>query len=178
MPFPLAAKNILLVVAPSQFRDEEYTSPRRVFEDRGATVRVASTQRGPAMGMLGERVDPDLLVKDARATDWDAVVVVGGSGSPDYLWDHAPLLALLRERADAGRVVAGICLSGAVLARAGVLEGKRATCWPAPEAVAALGEGGASYEKARVVVDGRVVTADGPASAREFGEAVVRVLLE
>jgi protease I len=126
--------------------------------------------------MMGGRADATLAVSDARAADYDAVAVVGGMGSPAHLWDHAPLHALLREVAVAGGVVGAICLSGAVLARAGLLRGKHATCWPSPEAIAALKEGGAAYEKARVVVDGRVVTADGPPSARDFGEALARVL--
>jgi protease I len=178
MPFGLAAKKVLLVVAPDQFRDEELIEPRKALEAQGASVAVASTQAGPAVGMMGARVNADLAVSDARAADFDAVVVVGGMGSPAHLWEHAPLHSLLREVATAGGVIGAICLSGAVLAKAGLLRGKHATCWSSPEAVAAMNEGGALYEKARVVVDGRIVTADGPPSSREFGEALVRVLSE
>ena len=177
-PFALADKQVLFVVAPERFRDEEYAAPRKVLEDRGATVKVASTRGGTAVGMLGVTLQPDLLVNDAFGTDWDAVVVVGGAGSPAHLWNDRALLALLKDRSDRRKVVAGICLSAAALARAGVLGGRRATCWPSPEAIAALEQGGATHERAGVVEDGHLITADGPASAGAFGEAVARALLE
>ena len=172
----LAGKKVLLVVAPEGFRDEELAEPRKVLEAAGATATIASTKAGTATGMLGGRVAASLLVRDAKPADWDAVVVVGGMGSPAHLWEHAPLHALLRDRAAAGKVVAAICLSGAVLGRAGVARGKRATCWPDPAAIAALRAGGASYEKAGVVAEGKVITADGPPSARAFGEAIAKAM--
>ena len=172
----LAGKKVLFVVAPDGFRDEELLEPRKVLESAGASASVASTKAGSATGMLGGRIAATLLVRDAKPADWDAVVVVGGMGSPAHLWDHAPLHALLRDRAAAGKVVAAICLSGAVLGKAGVAKGKRATCWPDPAAIAALRAGGASYEESGVVADGKVITADGPPSARAFGEAVARAM--
>ncbi len=174
----IAGKKVLLVVAPDGFRDEELLEPKKVLDAAGARTTVASTKEGIATGMLGARVMPQTTVKDARAEEWDAVVVVGGAGSPRHLWDHAPLHALLQDRAKAGKVVAGICLSGAVLAKAGVLQGKKATCWPDPAAIGALEKGGAAYEKTGVVADGKVVTGDGPPSARAFGEAVARAMQE
>jgi protease I len=172
----LAQKKVLLVVAPEQFRDEELLEPKRVLEAAGARTAIASTKEGIVTGMLGAKMRPAFRVKDARAADYDAVVVVGGTGSPQHLWNHAPLHALLRDRAAAGKVVAAICLSGAVLGKAGVVKGKRATCWPDPSAIAALTAGGAIYEKADVVTDGLVVTADGPASATKFGEAIAKAM--
>jgi len=172
----LKGKRVLFVVAPEQFRDEEYLEPRRVLEREGAQVEVASTKPGTATGMLGAKVEPGFLVKNARASDFDAVVAVGGMGSPEHLWNHTPLRAILQDRAKAGKVVAGICLSGAVLGKAGVAKGRRATCWPDAAAIEELRKGGARYEKQPVVADGNVITADGPASARAFGEAIAAAL--
>lgn len=172
----LAGKRVLLVIAPELFRDEELMEPKKALEAAGASTTLASTRTGTATGMLGATATPEILVEDARSEEFDGVVVVGGMGSPDHLWDHAPLHALVKERAEAGKVVGAICLSGAVLGRAGVVRGKRATCWPDPSAIAALEEGGATYEKAGVVVDGRIVTGDGPPSAAKFGEALVKAL--
>src|SRR5438105_5414610 len=123
----LEGRTILAVVAPKEFRDEELFEPRAALEARGARIVVASTGRERAAGMLGGHVDPALAIDEARARDYDAVVVVGGMGSPAHLWTHAGLLALVREAYAQGKVVAAICLSGAVLAGAGVLEGRRAT---------------------------------------------------
>ncbi|MDD1666685.1 MAG: DJ-1/PfpI family protein, partial [Methanomicrobiales archaeon] len=68
---------------------------------------------------------------------------------------------------------AAICLSPVVLARAGVLSGKKATVFRTADSVAEMRKGGADLRGEPVVVDGRFVTANGPAVARRFGEAVV-----
>jgi len=176
MPAPLHGRKVLFVIAPEQFRDEELFEPKKALEAAGARTSIASTKTAIAIGMLGGKVMPQMSLRDAHAADFDAVVVVGGAGAPRHLWDQAQLHGILRDAAKAGKVVAGICLSGAVLAKAGVLQGKRATCWPDPAALGALEKGGATYEKTGVVADGKCVTADGPTSAKAFGEAVAKAM--
>lgn len=172
----LCTKKVLFVIAPDQFRDEELAEPKKVLEAAGAEITVASTRPGPAKGMLGAHVVPDLLIQDASSADYDAIVVVGGMGSPEHLWNNSALHALLQQASKDGKVIGTICLSGAVLGKSGIARGKRVTCWPDEHAVAALMEGGVTYEKGRVLVDGNIVTADGPPSARDFGEALAKVL--
>ena len=172
----LAGSKILMVIAPEQFRDEELLEPKKIFLDAGAQVAVASTSRGTATGMLGAKVEPDLLIGQARAADYDAVVVVGGMGSPEHLWDNQELHSLLQQCQKDGKILAAICLSGAVLAKAGLLAGKQATVWAMPESLAALQQGKAQYIKKPVVQDGRLITAEGPEAAKDFGHAVVNEL--
>jgi protease I len=173
----LNGSRVLMVIAPEQFRDEELLEPKRVLNEEGAQVTVASTKTGVAKGMLGATVTPDCLVKDARADEYDAIVVVGGMGSPTHLWENAELLSLLREfELDKNKVIASICLSGAVLAKACVLENKQATVWEMPESLAALQQGKATYKKQPVVQDGRIITANGPEAANEFGKTIANEL--
>jgi protease I len=176
MATPLSSRKVLFVIAPDQFRDEELLEPKKVLEAAGVRTTVASTKSGIATGMLGAKVMPNMVLRDSHAADFDGLVLVGGMGSPKHLWPSAPLQALVRDFAGAGKVVGAICLSGAILGKAGVARGRRATCWPDPAAVKALEAGGATYEKADVVVDGNLVTGDGPPSARKFGEAVLKAL--
>jgi protease I len=157
------------VIAPERFRDEELLEPKRVLEQHGVAVTVASTRAGAAEGMLGARVVIDCTVRQADAARYDALAIAGGAGSPAHLWDSAPLLALVQSFLAAGKTVAAICLSGAVLARAGVLGGKRATVYPVPRALLELKRAGATYVAEPVVVDGLIVTASGPEAAAAFG---------
>lgn len=177
MPGKLAGKQVLMVIAPEDFRDEEYLEPRKVFEREGAVVKVASTRVVKARGMLGVQVNVGSGLEGLKVQDYDAVVVVGGQGSPRHLWGSEALHQLLREASKAGKVVASICLSGAVLARAGLLKGKKATVFNAPEAVEEMRRGGADYAGDGVVNDGRIVTASGPDVARAFGEKVLEAIL-
>ena len=164
---------MLLVVAPVDFRDEEYLEPRAVIEAHGGQVTVASATLSEAKGMLGARVKPDLTLGDVRAADYDAVVFVGGSGASCY-WNDPVAHALARNTLKAGKVLGAICIAPVILANAGVLKGRKATVWPSEEGK--LAAKGAICNGKPVETDGCLVTANGPRSARAFGEALTRIL--
>lgn len=172
----LAGKKVLLVVAPRDFRDEEFFVPRRVFDEKSAQVTVASSVKETAKGMLGGTVEPDVVFSEVQPAAYDAVVVAGGAGSKEHLWDDEELRRIVREVHQEGKVVAEICLSPVVLARAGCLDGKEATVWPDPAAVRELKAAGAAYVDEGVVVAGNVVTARDPQSAEAFAQTVARLL--
>lgn len=169
----LTGKRVVMVIAPDQFRDEELLVPRQIMEDAGAMVKVASRSKMDCNGMLGATVRPDMLISEVTMKDYDAIVVVGGMGSPDYLWGDTLLHALLAEANAAHKITAGICLSGAVLARAGVLKGHRATVYKTPESMKEFEKGGATYTGEPVTVDGNLVTGENPDAAKRFGETLV-----
>ena len=173
---PLEGKKIVFVVAPNEYRDEELDVPLKMVEEAGAVTSIASPKTGRCQGMLGGQVEAKLATSALHASEWDAAVVVGGMGSPEYLWTDKPLLDFLAKLDKAGKPIGGICLSGAVLANAGVLKGRVATVWPEPKAIDALVAGGARYEKAPVQVDGTIVTGEGPHAAEPFAEKLLEVL--
>lgn len=175
---PAAGKGqVLMVIAPRDFRDEEYARPREILESAGYTVTVASRSRETARGMLGMRVQPDLLLSEARAADYDAVVFVGGSGAQTY-WDDPQAHHLAQEAAAGGKVVAAICIAPVILARAGVLDGKQATVFDPPSLYAELTAHGATCTGASVQRDGQIVTASGPQAAEDFARAILAALEE
>lgn len=166
-------KRVLIVIASENFRDEEYATPRKLLESAGAKVTVASSKLAPSKGMLGAVVKPDLLLKDAKAADFDAIVFVGGSGAKEY-WSDATAHALAKEFHAAGKPTSAICIAPVTLANAGVLKGKSATSWP--DVVAKVAAKGAAMQSQGCVADGNVITADGPESAEAFGKALVKAL--
>lgn len=168
----LSGKKVLMIICPANFRDEELLEPKGVFESEGAAVTVASKQAGACRGMLGATAQAEIGWDAASADDYDAVVVVGGAGSPQYLWNDATVHGIVRKANSADKVIAAICLSGAVLANAGILKGIEATVYPTPDSKAALSRGGAKYVEKDVVVSGRIITGVGPQAAAAFGRAV------
>ncbi len=167
---------MLFVIAPERFRDEELLEPQRVLAAAGAAVTVASTRPGTATGMLGARVSVACTVQQADAAAYDALALAGGAGSPAHLWDSAPVQALVKAFHRAGKPIGAICLSPPVLARAGILAGRRATTFPADRAIVELKRGGATYVREPVVLDGTIVTAGGPESAAAFAETLAGLL--
>lgn len=162
-----------MVVAPRDFRDQEYSEPRKIFEEAGAKVQVASIQSGVAVGAEGTQVNIDLTVGQAEPEKFDAVVFVGGPGMIQIINDES-LQVLAKKFYGEGKITAAICAASAILAQAGILEGKTATGWSGVRET--IEEGGASFSSEAVVADGKIITAEGPAAAREFGEEIVKAL--
>lgn len=176
MPQDLAGKRVLAVIAPEGFRDEELAEPKRALEARGAKVVVGSTRTGTASGMLGASVAAEKDISMARADHFDAVFFVGGQGSPTHLWNNTDTKRLAREAHEQGKPIGAICLSGAVLAQAGILKGKRATVFETPDTLREYQWGSATYVKGGVVVDENIVTGAGPGDAPRFGEELAKLL--
>lgn len=167
-------KRVLMIIAPQNFRDEELLHTREELERVGAKVTIASKKVAPARGMLGAVVKPELELKQVRVDDYDVVIFVGGSGSAVYFTDEQAI-SIAKEVFKKGKILCAICIAPVILANAGVLNGKRATAFP-DDSVQKLKNKGAIYTGKSVEVDGKIITADGPAAAREFGRRIAKEL--
>ena len=167
-----------MVLASQNFRDEEFREPYAVLTGRGVQVTVASSTTEEVVGMLGQaRVKPDKLLTDVNVADYDAVVFVGGRGAREY-FDNPTALAVARDAAAGGKVVAAICVAPTILANAGVLKDKIATVYNDDQLRVNLTDKGARLGSEHVIVDGTVITADGPEAAKPFAQAVLKALAE
>jgi protease I len=174
----ISNKKIGIIVAFRDFRDEEYFTPKEILEEAGVEVKTASNQKGRALGADGGEVDIDLLVSEINPADFSALVFIGGPGCLEAL-DNEESYKVARETLGQNKVLAAICISPVVLAKAGVLKGKKATVWSSSmdkSAIKILEDNEAEYLPEPVVVDGKIITASGPAAAREFGEKIVEGL--
>jgi protease I len=162
-----------VVVAHRQFSDVEFEAVTSVFDREGARWRVAGTALQPAVGIDGTIVRPTLLLGDLRAESCDALVFVGGNGARDY-WAHPRVHNLVRAMHDRGRLLAAICIAPVIFARSGLLKGRASSCHPSVRRD--LESCGAQYLLAPVHVEHAVVTANGPAAALDFAEAIVNQL--
>lgn len=165
-----ASGKILMVVASRGFRDEEYLKPREVFEKDGLKVVVASSVSGMIRGALGTWIKSDEIISKVRPREFDAVVFVGGNGAQEYLNDRIAH-RICRESVENGKVLGAICIAPSILANAGVLYGRRATCYVSEKEN--LIRKGAIYTEEKVVEDDLIITASGPDVATQFGERVL-----
>lgn len=164
-------KSILMVIAPEDFRDEEFKVPYDLFRESGFKVVVASTDTTPAKGMLGMTVKPDMSLEQVDADDFDGLVVVGGSGC-EVLWDNATLHKIVQGFNAQKKMIAAICIAPVVLARAGILEGKTITAYPAVRNE--VSKYCARCTDADVERSGNVITCSGPKAAADFGRSIIR----
>src|SRR6266481_2768140 len=173
MPFmKLDGKEILIVIPHTQFRDEEFFEPKKILEGEGAKVVVASTTARMCRGMKGGIAQAEIAIADAKADDYAALVLCGGSSVPEFLWNDKKLQELVTAMAAAGKVVAAICLSTVVLAKAKLLAGREATVYFLPQAIEELKKAGAKYVKETLLIDGNIILAEGPLDSQRFGQAI------
>ncbi len=164
---------VLMVIAPTMFRDEEYARPREILIKAGADVVTASTEPGVCTGKLGMTAEATLALDNADADDYDAILFVGGAGASVFFDDPAAH-ALAKHALQDMRVVGAICIAPSILAHAGLLEGQHATAFASRQRD--LLEHGALWTGDRVTVSGRIITANGPEAAHGFGTAVANAL--
>lgn len=165
--------NVVMVIAQDIFRDEEYAEPKKVLEERGAQVVTASVAPGKCSGKLGMSAEASTSVAKASRETWDAAVFVGGGGA-EVFFDDEDAHRLARTTFERGGIVAAICIAPSVLAHAGLLDGVAATAFPSQHDD--LVAHGALWSDDPVVVEGRIVTANGPEAATAFGVAVAELL--
>ena len=167
------SKKALLVVAFSNFRDEELFDTQAELEKAGIETTIASTRTGTAKGMLGGEAQVQIAIDDADSADYDAIVFIGGGGASIY-FNNSRAHELAKSAYSSGKILAAICIAPSILANAGMLKGKKATCFPSE--AQNLKSKGAICTGKPVEIDGRIITADGPKSAHSFGKAIANAL--
>ncbi|MCW8918173.1 MAG: DJ-1/PfpI family protein [Gammaproteobacteria bacterium] len=140
----------------------------------GAEVVSAGLTAGPVTASRGVVLIPEMTLDAALKRDFDMVVLPGGLPGADHLNDDPRIQTLIKKMAAAGRYTAAICAAPRVLARAGVLHGKRATSYPGTLDRMALPD--VTYCEEAVVRDGTVITSRGPGTAMAFALTLIESL--
>lgn len=166
--------HVLLVIAPDGFRDEELFDTKTELERAGIQTTVASTHVGICHGKMGGTAESTVTISDIDLSLYDAVAFIGGGGA-QVLFDDINAHTIAKTMTETGKVVGAICIAPVILARAGLLDGKRATVHPTGGALISV-VSNASLSPESVVVDGKLVTGNGPEAAHEFGKTLVRML--
>ena len=169
---------VVIAIAPEKYRDEELAEPIAALNKAGIAFDIASTKPGPCKGMLGGKTVAGMSFDDIDPKNYDGLIIIGGSGCQSYLWDDDLLRPLIVYFHETGKVVGAICLAPVVLAKAGILKQKKATVYESPVAVLEMKKGKAVLVSQPVVTDGRIVTANGPAAAKDFAAAVIKELTD
>jgi protease I len=178
MPVADISNSTILIVATDGFEESELFGPLRILGDRGAEVKLASPDLKPIQATVhddpGKTIRPDLTVDQARAEDFDALILPGGVRNPDQLRANKAAIDLIRAFADAGKPVAAICHGPWLLVEADLLRGKTATSWPSIRTD--LRNAGANVVDQPAVTDGNIVTSRNPDDVPAFTEALIRLV--
>lgn len=171
-------RKVVFVIAFEDFRDREYFVPREILEKGDVEVKTISNKKGLAIGADGGEVEVDFLITEINPSDFDAVIFIGGPGCLKFL-NNENSYRLISATLDTGKILASICISPVILAKAGVLENKRATVWHSTldkSPIEALEQNGAEFVDQSVVQDSNIITANGPEVAEEFSNKILENL--
>lgn len=160
------------------FEDVEALIPIDVLRRGGVEVVTVSTTEFPLVESAhGVNIEADIQFEQSDYEDADLLMLPGGMPGASNLFDHEGVCKAVCDQIAAGKKVSAICAAPAVvLASLGLLEGKRATCYPGFENV--LKEAGATYTADLVTVDGNITTAEGPAAAFPYAYELLSQLVD
>jgi protease I len=178
MQMPAIDHARVLIVATDGFEESELLGPREILMARGARVELASPSLAPIQATVhddpGKTIRPELLVADAQAEAFDALLLPGGVRNPDVLRTDKDAIALIKAFAEAGKPVAAICHGPWLLVEADVLRERRATSWPSIRTD--LRNAGAEVVDEPAVTDGNIVTSRGPGDVPAFTDALIALI--
>ncbi len=164
-------KRVLMPMAPG-FEEIEALSVVDILRRAGAEVVMAGTVAGPIKGRNGIKVLADKGLDEALTEEFDMIVLPGGAGGTRHLKEDARITGALQMYAKEGKIITAICAAPTVLAAAGLTEGRCITSHPGVR-----GElKGVKISEERVVIDGNIVTSQGPGTAIEFAFSLVSML--
>ena len=163
----------VIILAENQFQDLELLYPKYRLIEEGAKVVVAGTGEKNYRGKYGYPVDANGNIKEYRAKDFDAVVIPGG-WAPDYLRRHKEVIDFVKEMDKQKKVIAAICHAGWVLASAGIVKGRKVTCFGGIKDD--LINAGAKYSDKEVIVDGNLITSRKPDDLPAFCREIIKAL--
>ncbi len=170
----LKNRKVAILVADG-FEQIELLDPRKALEEAGAQTKVVSPAEGKVKGWdtdkWGEQVKVDVPLSQAKAADFDALLLPGGVINPDKLRINEDAVNFVRQFFDAGKPVAAICHGPWTLINAGVAKGRQLTSWPSLEVD--LRNAGADWVDREVVVDQGLVTSRKPADLPAFNRHMI-----
>lgn len=162
-----------LFLSADNFEDTELLVPYYRLKEAGYDVDIASLNTGTIRGKHGYEVKVNKLVNEVVPDQYDILVLPGGK-APAAIRSDPKVKEIARTFFEADKPVAAICHGPQILTSAGLLKGRRATCYPAvaPE----LKEIEALYEDSEVVVDGKLVTSRQPDDLPAFMREMMKLL--
>jgi len=158
----------VLIPLVEGFEEIEAVAPIDLLRRAGLEVVTAGVGSRQVRGSHGIVVEADALLADVVGDSFDLIMLPGGPGTRK-LMDVAELQHALKAQVAAGRSVAAICAAPTVLAKAGLLRGRRVACFPAVEDELV----GATVVREDVVIDGNMITSRGAGTSIPFALAII-----
>ena len=167
-------------LATDMVEQVELTEPWKAVEQAGGTPELVSLEEGEIQGFnhydKADTFKVDRTVEEARADNYDALVIPGGVGNPDTMRMNENAAQFVRDFFEQGKPVGVICHGPWMLVEAGVVRGRKVTSWPSLETD--IRNAGGEWVDQEVVVDNGLVTSRKPDDLPAFTKKIVEEFAE
>jgi protease I len=175
----LSGKKVAILVADG-FEQVEMTEPKQALERAGAQTQIISPAQGKVKGWQhtewGDQFSVDVPLAQARADDYDALLLPGGVMNPDKLRANKQAVQFVKAFVDAGKPIAAICHGPWTLIEAGAVSGRTITSYPSLQTD--LRNAGANWVDQEVVTDQGLVTSRKPDDIPAFNRKMIEEFAE
>lgn len=176
MEHNLRGLKVAILVADG-FEQSELAEPKRALEQAGAITTIVSPVDGKVKGWKsknwGDEFPVDLNLGQARAEDFDALLLPGGVANPDTLRLFPTAINFIKDFVKANKPIAAICHGPWPLINAEAVKGKTITSWPSIKAD--LINAGANWVDQEVAVDDNLITSRKPGDIPAFNKAIIEL---
>lgn len=162
-----------LIISADNFEDTELLVPYYRLKEEGIEVDIASIRKGKIKGKHGYEVEANKSLKEIKPDDYEILILPGGK-APETIRKEKEALDIARYFFGKNKPVAAICHGPQTLISAGLLRGRRATCYRT--VAEELRASGAIYEDKEVVVDGNLITSRQPSDLPAFLRELMKIL--
>lgn len=164
---------VVFIVGQQNFQDEEYFESKKIFLNNGFEVDTASVFIGENRGKLGGVCNVNKLFSEVDATEYDAIIYIGGSGVI-ALWDDWRAKGLAKIFFEHKKLVAAIGSGTVILANAGILQGIKAASPKNDEGH--LRHSGAECSEESIVISENIITASGKDVVKDFASKIIEYI--
>ena len=175
----LQNKKVAILVA-NGFEQIEMTSPKDALEQKGVQTHIISPEKDQVKGWdekdWGQSFKVDKPLSQAKAVDYDALLLPGGVMNPDHLKENPEAVAFVKAFFEAGKPIAAICHAPSLLVETGAIKGRTLTSYPSIKTD--LKNAGAEWIDREVVVDNGLVTSRNPDDLPAFNRKMIEEFAE
>ena len=161
----------IMVPLADGFEEIEALTVVDVLRRAGINVETVGIMGSVVLGSHSIKVMVDRRLMEVIPDEYDGIILPGGDVGVQNLGRSSKIIEILRMFDSAGKLIAAICAAPSILAKAGILEGKKATIFPGMEKELPHPRG------EKVVVDGNVITSQAAGTAMDFALIIVENLL-
>lgn len=172
MTFNMKSQTSYIFLAPGFEEIEALATVDAMRRADMKIVEVSVTDTKHVTGATGQTVVADSLLTDIDPTDAEWIIIPGGQPGADNLHSSQKVNEIIKNQYERGGKIAAICAGPAVVvAPTGILKGKKGTCYPGLGNM--IESEGGTYVKEPVVIDGNIITSEGPGTTLMFAKAII-----